>query len=858
MERDDPLILEVSKVNGNHILEENKLGKKKESVTDSDEKDEEETLAGGIGSDAVEKGRGSGGPRDLAEHAWLPRRSRHFPPVVPLARLFERGGVGGRRRRRRRLLLYPPCAEKNAVLTENSSFRALTIISLSSDLNRTAGVGLGRALLAVYFRERSPKPRGRVFSPLCDELTKILFAHFATRFLSNLLFPLAPLPPFSGRSLVLGGAAKVMSTAASAAGNRAFQLRVNPITGESEWVVVEEADAMEQDDENGVFGGHRSVLATTSYLDMLNDALRNRAFHQAIRKAVTRPCHVLDIGAGTGLLSMMAAKAMAECGGAPGGNEGLVSACESYLPMGKLMRRVLKENGMEKRIRVHHKRSDDLQVGVDLPCQADIMVSEILDSELLGEGLVPTLQHAHDMLLAENSKTVPYRATTYGQLVESTFLWKLHDLYGSEACVSDGVHLAPYGLENIVSVKPKQYAMHCDELSKEIRLLSEPFKIFEFNFWQRPESHGETNFYVKASNDGTIHAVVSWWVLQLDDEGLIFYSTAPQWMDSTSIKKTRRPTTGDKVWCDHWKQCIWFTPGTGIPVSTNQEIFFQAMHDETSISYSLRSKSQSTELSSSGCKAVNNQLILSPERIGIYGDKEFRSSFLTAARNALHGKSCPVCLVADDSVFLTIAAACLSEDSLVVSMFPGLQDMGAAFLKAIADSNNIQMDRIRILGKRATSLISENLSGRKVDLLVAEPFYSGSEGMLPWQSLRFWKERSLLNSILSKDVLIMPCKGVLKACAMYLPIIANFLMQDLWKSRRCLKEVEGFDHLVVNDTLGACGDLHPGLDGPCLPYFIWQCGETKELSEAFSIMEFNFLDLIHPCSGKNEKKKINC
>lgn len=40
----------------------------------------------------------------------------------------------------------------------------------------------------------------------------------------------------------------------------------------------------------------------------------------------------------------------------------------------------------------------------------------MLDSELLGEGLIPTLQHAHDVLLVEHPKTVPYRATTYGQV----------------------------------------------------------------------------------------------------------------------------------------------------------------------------------------------------------------------------------------------------------------------------------------------------------------------------------------------------------------------------------------------------------------------------------------------------------
>lgn len=40
--------------------------------------------------------------------------------------------------------------------------------------------------------------------------------------------------------------------------------------------------------------------------------------------------------------------------------------------------------------------------------------------------------------------------------------------------------------------------------------LSEPFKIFEFDFWRRPESHREINLCVKATHDGTVHAVISW------------------------------------------------------------------------------------------------------------------------------------------------------------------------------------------------------------------------------------------------------------------------------------------------------------------------------------------------------------
>lgn len=40
--------------------------------------------------------------------------------------------------------------------------------------------------------------------------------------------------------------------------------------------------------------------------------------------------------------------------------------------------------------------------------------------------------------------------------------------------------------------------------------LSEPFKIFEFDFWKRPDSRGETELQVKATSDGIVHAVVSW------------------------------------------------------------------------------------------------------------------------------------------------------------------------------------------------------------------------------------------------------------------------------------------------------------------------------------------------------------
>ncbi|URE19676.1 Protein arginine N-methyltransferase [Musa troglodytarum] len=599
-----------------------------------------------------------------------------------------------------------------------------------------------------------------------------------------------------------------MSATTACPKTRAFQLRVNPLTGDSEWIVVEEGGDREELEEKT----SKNLLATTSYLDMLNDSYRNWAFRAAIEKTIKKPCHVLDIGAGTGLLSMMAARTMAKFEEA---SEAKVSACESYLPMGKLMRRVLRKNQMEKK------------------------VSEILDSELLGEGLIPTLQQAHDMLLAKNPQTVPYRATTYGQLVESPFLWKLHDLFSNEINLSDGIHLTPAGLERVIGIKKQQYVMHCTAMSREIRLLSEPFKIFEFDFWKKPESHGEIEMSIKACSDGNVIAVISWWVLQLDEEGSIFYSTAPRWTNCPDNGMVENCIPGNENWCDHWKQCVWFISGAGLPVLKDKLVLFKAAYDEIKISYHLKCDDQTC------CNNFNfgNCLLeLSPERVAVYGDKDWRSGFINAMRNTLNVRSAPLCIIADDSVFLTILISYLSKNANTISSFPGLQEKGAQYLQAIADSNGFSMDRVKVIGKRASYLLTDNLIQQKVDFLVGEPFYYGNEGALPWQNLRFWKERTLLDSILSEDVVIMPCKGILKVCAMSLP--------DLWRSRCSLKKVEGFDHSVVNETLGACGNLPPLLEGPCLPYYIWQCGEVEELSEILPLMEFNFLEPIHACSRK--------
>lgn len=379
------------------------------------------------------------------------------------------------------------------------------------------------------------------------------------------------------------------------------------------------------------------------------------------------------------------------------------------------------------------------------------------------------MQHAHDNLLVENPETVPYRATTYGQLVECAHLWRLHDLVNTEADVSDGINLVPTGFEKSLYVKPQQLAMHCDALKEEMELLSEPFKLFEFDFSKRPDSHGEVELHIKATKDGTIHAVVSWWVLQLDREGSILYSTAPKWISYPSnMNGSLVPVARD--WCDHWKQCVWFTPEKGLRVCTDEAVRLHAVHTDTSISYEFEPQSCLTEIEYQQCAAGNqrSQIALAPERMAIYGDKTWRCSFLEVLRNVLQKKISPICVVADDSIFLTVATAHLSDTSKVLSFLPGLREQGARYLQDVSVANGYSMDRVVVLNKKSQLTLLDTHE-RKVDLFIGEPFYYGGDNMLPWHNLRFWSERTKLNSILSEDVLIMPCKGILRACAMSLP-----------------------------------------------------------------------------------------
>ncbi len=151
------------------------------------------------------------------------------------------------------------------------------------------------------------------------------------------------------------------------------------------------------------------------HIPMLNDTRRNDAFEAAIIAAIAAAgptARVLDIGTGSGLLSMMAARAGAKS----------VTACEMVPVIAEMARAIIADNGYDDRITVHTAPSTDLTVGTHLEARADILVSEILSSDLLTERVIDTFEDAHARLLKPNAIIIPRAAAAIGCLVESNVL----------------------------------------------------------------------------------------------------------------------------------------------------------------------------------------------------------------------------------------------------------------------------------------------------------------------------------------------------------------------------------------------------------------------------------------------------
>ena len=232
---------------------------------------------------------------------------------------------------------------------------------------------------------------------------------------------------------------------------------------------------------------------------MLADEGRNDAYRRAIERAVGPDAVVLDIGTGSGLLAMMAARAGAR----------RVIACEVSPPVAAAARDVVRDNGLDDRVEVVAARSTALVRGQPpLEQAADVVVSEIVDVGLLGEGVLPSVRHAVAHLARPGAVVIPAAATVYARLVALPWLRRvapLRDLSGFDLSAFDRFRV------------PGAY-QDMDLARTPHEVLSADVEVARFDLAAPPPAAPPRRVALEfpATAGGVVHAVALWFELYLD------------------------------------------------------------------------------------------------------------------------------------------------------------------------------------------------------------------------------------------------------------------------------------------------------------------------------------------------------
>ena len=140
---------------------------------------------------------------------------------------------------------------------------------------------------------------------------------------------------------------------------------------------------------------------------MIRDRVRTEAFQRAINSVVRPGDTVLDVGAGSGILSMFAARAGAA----------RVYAVERT-PIAGLAEQLAAANAVAEIVTVIHGDVTD----IELPEPVDVIVSEWLGGFGIDEGMLAPVIAARDRWLKPGGVMIPHTVTAWTALVHDRYL----------------------------------------------------------------------------------------------------------------------------------------------------------------------------------------------------------------------------------------------------------------------------------------------------------------------------------------------------------------------------------------------------------------------------------------------------
>lgn len=222
---------------------------------------------------------------------------------------------------------------------------------------------------------------------------------------------------------------------------------------------------------------------------MLADSERVDRYREAIHEVVEPGDVVVDLGAGTGLLSYFACQAGAA----------RVYAIDSG-PVLRLAAELCRANGFEDRVVLVAADSTE----VTLSEAADVLVSEVLWNFGIGEGIMSTLNDARERFLRPGGRIVP---ASFEMLAAPIEMPDLHRRIACDPPDRHGLDLSPlraYGRSNVHNARLPASGL----LAGPVALAS-----FELDSPAATDVTGSASFTIERA--GTLHGLAGWFSARL-------------------------------------------------------------------------------------------------------------------------------------------------------------------------------------------------------------------------------------------------------------------------------------------------------------------------------------------------------
>lgn len=242
------------------------------------------------------------------------------------------------------------------------------------------------------------------------------------------------------------------------------------------------------------------MYSIIDYGSMIADTIRMDAYSQALRQAIKLGDLVLDIGAGTGIFSLLACRLGAR----------QVIAIEPNDAI-QVARQGASDNGCSDRICF----IQDLSTRVTLPERVDVIISDLRGVLPLHEHHLPALIDARERLLAPGGCLLPKQDTLWAAVVEAPELYQCYDTRWANSELGFDLRAArPYVINTWRKgrVTPDQ-------------CLTEPQRWATIDYWtvEKPNVQGTLTWQVMKAGLG--HGLNVWFDATLADG--ITFSNAP-------------------------------------------------------------------------------------------------------------------------------------------------------------------------------------------------------------------------------------------------------------------------------------------------------------------------------------------